>query len=85
MLLGRASGAPAMLRLPASSDGDDELVVPKTGDGIETTAWRQRAGATAVLAKLELGTEDLRRLLRFAETFMLVLLSADLEARRSAS
>eukprot|EP00965_Chrysotila_dentata_P133262 4406540-Pleurochrysis_carterae.AAC.1 len=58
---------PAMLRLPASSDGGDELVVPE--NGIETAEWRQRAGETAVLAKLDLGTEDLRRLLRFAEIF----------------
>eukprot|EP00965_Chrysotila_dentata_P065219 2161615-Pleurochrysis_carterae.AAC.1 len=55
-LLGRASrnegifngeGDPAMLRLPASSDGGDELVMPQTGDGVESREWRQRAGATA--------------------------------------
>eukprot|EP00965_Chrysotila_dentata_P050256 1665247-Pleurochrysis_carterae.AAC.1 len=72
-----------MLRLPASSDGGDELVVPEVS--IERAEWRQRAGATAVLAKLELGTEILQRLLRFAEILLWVLLSADLEARRSAS
>eukprot|EP00965_Chrysotila_dentata_P157871 5215977-Pleurochrysis_carterae.AAC.1 len=54
-LLGRASesektsqyGKPAMLRLPASSDGGDELVVSETGNGVESAEWRQRAGATA--------------------------------------
>eukprot|EP00965_Chrysotila_dentata_P171608 5663187-Pleurochrysis_carterae.AAC.1 len=90
-LLGRASsyesersdydGAPAMLRLPASSDGGDELVVPETEEGFETFEWRQRAGATAVLAKLQLGMEDLQRLLRFTEIFMWVLLSVDFEKR----
>eukprot|EP00965_Chrysotila_dentata_P102841 3395680-Pleurochrysis_carterae.AAC.1 len=30
------NGAPAMLRLPAPSDGGDELVVPETENGIET-------------------------------------------------
>eukprot|EP00965_Chrysotila_dentata_P073499 2427732-Pleurochrysis_carterae.AAC.1 len=39
--------APAMLRLPASPDGGDELVVPETENGVETSEWRQRAGATA--------------------------------------
>eukprot|EP00965_Chrysotila_dentata_P049976 1656168-Pleurochrysis_carterae.AAC.1 len=54
-LLGQRSGdeeyqkmyREAMLRLPASSDGGNELVVPETEDGIETAEWRQRAGATA--------------------------------------
>eukprot|EP00965_Chrysotila_dentata_P119879 3964198-Pleurochrysis_carterae.AAC.1 len=49
-LLGRASesektaqhGKPAMLRLPASSGGGHELVVPETENGIETAEWRQR-------------------------------------------
>mmetsp|Transcript_20450 Transcript_20450/g.44451 ORF Transcript_20450/g.44451 Transcript_20450/m.44451 type:complete len:157 (+) Transcript_20450:550-1020(+) len=59
-----------MLRPPAASDGGDELVVPRKG--VET----------AVLAKLQLGTSELYRLLRFVKVFMLLLFVPDLQARQ---
>eukprot|EP00965_Chrysotila_dentata_P150414 4968577-Pleurochrysis_carterae.AAC.1 len=79
----QGSYVPAMLRIPAATDGGDELVVPVDKRGVETLEWQQRAGATAVLAKLELSAEDLPRLFRFEEVFIW-LLSSHPEARQAA-